>query len=401
MHQDYQTGRQAPVIAGPGCLARLPELRRQHGAERYLLITDAGLEASGLLKPYLAELEQDADVVRFIAPAGEPSVATVDQAAQVVRELQAPLVLGIGGGTALDIAKLVAALAESPGPMEAYLLARTPWVGKAPAVMIPTTSGTGSEVTRTSILADETGRKLWAWGDELLPEAVLLDSRLTRSLPVPLTAATGLDAFVHALEATTGRNRNRLIESQALAAIRLVGAALPEAVQTPDNLEARQQLQEAACLAGMAIDNGGTGIAHNIGHALGSRYHLPHGVAVAIAVEASLAWSIEGHEAIFAPSAHALMPSSRANELPGLVTELADASAFDQALAPFANLEMEVAALAEVMQAEENAPMANNAARIPEGDDWQHLAELTVATFQRRQAGLRAARSTTQEGAMA
>ncbi|RTR02955.1 iron-containing alcohol dehydrogenase [Halomonas nitroreducens] len=401
MHHDYKNGRQAPVIAGPGCLARLPALRRQHGAERYLLITDAGLEASGLLAPYLAELEQDAEVIRFIAPAGEPRVATVDQGAQVVRELEAPLVLGIGGGTALDIAKLVAALAVSPGRMENYLLAQESWVGKAPAVMIPTTSGTGSEVTRTSILADDSGRKLWAWGDELLPEAVLLDPRLTRSVPAPLTAATGLDAFVHALEATTGRSRNRLIESQALAAIRLIGAALPEAAHTPDNLEARQQLQEAACLAGMAIDNGGTGIAHNIGHALGSLYHLPHGVAVAIAAEASLAWSIEGHEAIFAPGAHALMPGSAASELPGLVTELTDASAFDQSLAPFATLEMEVSALAEVMQAEENAPMANNAARIPEGDDWQRLAELTVATFQRRRARLQAAQSTTEEGAIA
>ena len=396
MQQDYENGRQAPVIAGPGCLARLPELRRQHGAERYLLITDAGLEASGLLAPYLAELEQDAEVTRFVAPAGEPTVATVDQAAKVVRDLDAPLVLGIGGGTALDIAKLVAALAASPGRMNQYLLGRSPWLGKAPAVMIPTTSGTGSEVTRTSILADDTGRKLWAWGDELLPEAILLDPRLTRSLPAPLTAATGLDAFVHALEATTGRNRNRLIESQGLAAIRLIGASLPEAVHTPANLEARQQLQEAACLAGMAIDNGGTGIAHNIGHALGSLYHLPHGVAVAIAVEATLAWSIEGHEAIFASSAHALMPGSGAKALAGLFTELADASAFDQALAPFADLEMDAATLAEVMRAEENAPMANNAARIPEEKDWQPLAELTVATFQRRQKRLQDTRITTE-----
>lgn len=284
--------------------------------------------------------------------------------------------------------------------METYLLGRSPWVGKAPAVMIPTTSGTGSEVTRTSILADGTGRKLWAWGDELLPEAVLLDPELTRSLPAALTAATGLDAFVHALEATTGRNRNHLIESQALAAIRLIGASLSEAVHAPANLEARQQMQEAACLAGMAIDNGGTGIAHNIGHALGSLYHLPHGVAVALAVEASLAWSIEGHEAIFDPSAHALMPGSSADALPGLFTELADASAFDQALVPFLDLEMDAATLAEVMQAEENAPMANNAARIPEEDDWQPLAELTVATFQRRRQRLLDTRTTT-EGAVA
>ncbi|QFT85507.1 NAD-dependent methanol dehydrogenase [Halomonas sp. THAF12] len=400
MQQDYENGRQAPVIAGPGCMARLPELRRQQGAARYLLITDAGLEASGMLAPYVAELEKDAEVIRFIAPAGEPSVATVDQAAQVVRELDAPLVLGIGGGTALDIAKLVAALAASPGKMETYLLGRSPWVGKAPAVMVPTTSGTGSEVTRTSILADDAGRKLWAWGDELLPEAVLLDPELTRSLPAPLTAATGLDAFVHALEATTGRNRNRLIESQALAAIRLIGAALPEAVHAPANLEARQQMQEAACLAGMAIDNGGTGIAHNIGHALGSLYHLPHGVAVALAVEATLAWSIEGHEAVFAAGAHALMPGSEAQELPELFTALADASGFDQALTPFVDLEMNATALAEVMQAEENAPMASNAARIPEPGDWQPLAELTVATFERRRQRLQDISTTTEAETM-
>ncbi|MAY72660.1 MAG: alcohol dehydrogenase [Halomonas sp.] len=401
MRQDYANGRQAPVFAGPGCLSRLPELRRQHAAKRYLLITDAGLEASGVLAPFVAELEQDAALSRFVAPPGEPNVATVDQAARVVRELDAPLVIGIGGGTALDIAKLVAALAGSAGQMDQYLLGRSPWRGRAPAVMVPTTSGTGSEVTRTSILADDTGRKMWAWGDELLPDAVLLDPRLTCSLPAPLTAATGLDAFVHALEATTGRNRNRLIESQALAAIRLIGASLPEAVHDPHNLQARQQLQEAACLAGMAIDNGGTGIAHNIGHALGSLYHLPHGVAVAIAVEATLGWSVTGHEAIFAPSAHALLPGSGAEELPALIRELADASAFDLALAPFTGVEMDASRLAEEMRDEANAPMANNAARRPEGDDWQTLAELTVTSFQRRRQRLQQGSSAEAQEALA
>lgn len=135
--------------------------------------------------------------------------------------------IGLGGGTALDIAKLVAALAESPGDMADYLLAKTPWAGRVPAVMVPTTSGTGSEVTRTSILTDPEGRKLWAWGDELLPDAVLLDPALTLGLPATLTATTGLDAFVHALEATTGQGQHTFIEATALQAIRLVGAALP------------------------------------------------------------------------------------------------------------------------------------------------------------------------------
>ncbi|WP_136248240.1 iron-containing alcohol dehydrogenase [Halomonas borealis] len=384
MTRDFETGRQAPVIAGPGCLDRLPALRQQHAADSYLIVSDGGLAATGLVEALSTTLGNDAPVSQFIAPAGEPTIATVDAAAGQARRLAAPLVVGLGGGTALDIAKLVAGLAKSPGPMEDYLLARNPWSGRAPSVMVPTTSGTGSEVTRTSILADEQDRKLWAWGDELLPDAVLLDPELTRSLPAPITVATGLDAFVHALEAATGQGRNHFIEAPALQAIRLVGQSLEGAVTTPDDLAARQQMQEAACLAGMAIDNGGTGIAHNIGHALGTLYHLPHGVAVALAVEASLPWSVQGHDAIFTPAAHALSPGSQGQDLPALFTALADATRFNQALAPFRDVRMDAETLAAVMQAEENAPMANNAARRPTASDWLPLAEATVAVFDAR-----------------
>ncbi|MCE7519285.1 iron-containing alcohol dehydrogenase [Vreelandella titanicae] len=385
----FHTGRQTPIIAGPDSLKQLPELRRRLGASRYMVISDQGLAATGLVDALVDDLAVDAEVDTFLAPAGEPSVASADAAAAAVRALTGrPLVIGLGGGTALDIAKLVAALAESPGDMENYLLAMNPWAGRVPAVMVPTTSGTGSEVTRTSILTDTQGRKLWAWGDELLPDAVLLDPALTRNLPAPLTATTGLDAFVHALEATTGQGRHAFIEAPALQAIRQVGETLPIAVATPHDLEARQRMQEAACLAGQAIDNGGTGIAHNIGHALGSCYHLPHGVAVTLALEASLAWSVTGNEARFTPAAHALKAGSKAQELPRLFRELADQADFNQALAPFAELTLNAEALVSTMQKEENAPMARNAARRPTGDDWQWLAEATVTVFARRIAEL-------------
>jgi alcohol dehydrogenase class IV len=385
----FQTGCQAPIIAGPGSLKQLPELRHRLGAERYLIVSDQGLADAGLVDSLTDVLRADAEVDSFLAPPGEPSVASVDAAAAAVRALPGrPLVVGLGGGTALDIAKLVAALSKSHGAMENYLLAASPWTGRVPAVMVPTTSGTGSEVTRTSILTDAEGRKLWAWGDELLPDAVLLDPTLTRSLPAPLTAATGLDAFVHALEATTGQGRHPFIEAPALQAIRQVSEALPMAVANPDDLTARQRMQEAACLAGQAIDNGGTGIAHNIGHALGSRYHLPHGVAVALALEASLAWSVTGHEARFTPAAHALRAGSTAQALPDLFCELANRVDFNQALAPFAALTLDPKVLASTMQAEENSPMARNAARRPMGDDWRWLAEATVAVFERRVASL-------------
>ncbi|MEC4766746.1 iron-containing alcohol dehydrogenase [Halomonas sp. CUBES01] len=385
----FHTGRQTPIIAGPGSLEQLPELRSRLGASRYMVISDQGLAATGLVDALVDDLTADAEVDTFLAPPGEPSVATADAAAAAVRALPGrPMVIGLGGGTALDIAKLVAALAESQGDMENYLLARTPWSGRVPAVMVPTTSGTGSEVTRTSILTDAEGRKLWAWGDELLPDAVLLDPALTRGLPAPLTATTGLDAFVHALEATTGQGRHTFIEAPALQAIRQVGEALPIAVATPHNLEARQRMQEAACLAGQAIDNGGTGIAHNIGHALGSCFHLPHGVAVTLALEASLAWSVADNEACFAPAAHALKTGCKAQDLPRLFRELADQTRFNQALAPFATLTLDAEALALTMQKDENSPMARNAARRPTGEDWQWLADATVSVFERRVAEL-------------
>ncbi|MGM0982714.1 MAG: iron-containing alcohol dehydrogenase [Pseudomonadota bacterium] len=384
MPTNFMTGRQVPLVVGAGALSRLPELCRAHGASSALVVTDAGIAATGLVDRLATLLGDTLPVARFTAPTGEPTLATVDAGAEAARELASPLVIGLGGGTALDIAKLVAALAESPGAMADYLLARSPWTGRAPAVMIPTTSGTGSEVTRTSIVADDRGRKQWAWGDELLPEAVMLDPELTRTLPTPLTAATGLDAFVHALEASSGQGRHVFIEASALQAMRLIGQALPRTVSVPDDLEARQQMQVAACLAGQAIDNGGTGLGHNIGHALGSLYHLPHGVAVTLGVEATLAWTIEGREAVFAPAAEALAKGDTAHDLPARFSALADAARFDTALAPFTDLEMDAEALAATMQAEENAPMADNAARRPGPDDWHALAEATVALFERR-----------------
>ncbi|MDR5859908.1 iron-containing alcohol dehydrogenase [Halomonas eurihalina] len=391
MPMNFTTGRQVPLVVGAGALAQLPELCHAHGASSTLIVADAGIAATGLVDRLASLLNDELPVTRFIAPAGEPTLATVDAGAEAARELTSPLVIGLGGGTALDIAKLVAALAESPGTMADYLLARTPWTGRAPSVMIPTTSGTGSEVTRTSIVTDAQGSKQWAWGDELLPEAVLLDPELTRTLPAPLTAATGLDAFVHALEAASGKSRHAFIEASARQAMRLIGQALPRAVTAPDDLEARQQMQVAACLAGQAIDNGGTGLGHNIGHALGSLYHLPHGIAVTLGVEATLAWTIEGREAVFAPTAEALASGNTASELPARFSTLVDAAHFNAALAPFANLELNAGALAATMQAEENAPMADNAARRPEADDWHALAEATVSLFERRLAHLKAA----------
>src|SRR5262249_2734713 len=147
---------------------------------------------------------------------------------------------------------------------------------------------------------------LWTWGDEMLPDIVILDPSATVTMPAHVTTATGLDAFVHALEACSGQRRNGLSAAPATHAMRLVVEHLPRAVDSPGDLAARQGMQEAALLAGMAIDNCGTGIAHSIGHALGSLYHVPHGVAVAIGLRAALPWNVSGAGEAYEVAAAAL-----------------------------------------------------------------------------------------------
>ena len=170
---------------------------------------------------------------------------------------------------------------------------------------MPTTSGTGSETTRTAILTRADHAKVWLWGDEIKADEVVLDPELTKSLPPGLTAATGIDALVHAVEAATNRNANPAANLFAYEAIRLVGRHLACAIERPGDLEARGAMQWAAAFGGVAIDNCGTAIAHALGHAMGSLKPIHHGRAVGVAMLACLPWNVEGNDA-FAPCAAAL-----------------------------------------------------------------------------------------------
>lgn len=387
MHSPYATGPVPPLVCGTGELARLPELLPADVAD-VLLVTDAGVAAAGLADRVEATLAEGPSVTRFVAPAGEPAVATVDEAAARARSLQRPVIVGVGGGTALDVAKLVAGLATTDRSLDDYLLGADTLSERAPAVMIPTTSGTGSEVTRTCIVSGAGGAKLWVWSPVLEPDHVLLDPSLTTSMPRSLKVSTGLDAFVHALEAATGRAQNRFNEACGLQAIHLATHALETFAADSADLEAAGTMQEAAMLAGLAIDSGGTGIAHNIGHALGSLYHVPHGIAVAIALEASLEWSVVDSGARFGRAAHAFGEGERSETLPSAYAQWLERLDFPAVAAPALPASLDADALAETMAAEENVPMARNGARRPAHGDLEHLAQRTVALGERyRQQG--------------
>jgi alcohol dehydrogenase len=376
--RNYALGRVPQIFGGPDALKQLPGLIAASGANSVAVIADAAVEGNGFLERLTAVLP---DIQTFIVAPGEPTCAETNRAADFARMLSHPLILGVGGGSALDIAKQVAAVIRAPEGIEHYLLCANPFAGRAPLITVPTTSGTGAEVTRTCVVSDDAGRKLWTWGEELLPDAVILDPAVTASMPPFVTAATGLDALVHAIEAATSGRHNEVARASALQAVRLIRQALPKAVQDGSDLTARQQMQEAALLAGIAIDNCGTGVAHCIGHALGTLYHLPHGVAVTVALEAALPWNI-GESAAYEGVALAFGVS--VPELPAAFSALLDATGLNEAVRRAPEVQIDPAQLAVLMRAPENLPMLSNNARLAQPSDDLQLAEQTARLWAAR-----------------
>jgi alcohol dehydrogenase len=288
-----------------------------------LLISDPGIaalgdRAEGILKA------GGHRIARFQDIRSDPLSRQIDAAAEAARKHGAKLVIGLGGGSALDVAKMAAAIAPSSQPAEHYALAVNPLPASSlRKICIPTTSGTGSETTKVSVFTNAQGEKVWAWGSNLSADLALLDPRLTVGLPAHLTAATGIDALVHAIEACTIRRANPMNDAVCLQAIRMIVEHLPRAVSTPDDLDARGYVQIAASAAGIAIDNSGTGIAHALGHALGALGHVHHGRAVGLALRAALAWNAEAAPARHAGVATALGVPSEGRKQADVLAELA------------------------------------------------------------------------------
>lgn len=365
-------GGSVPVLATAADRASL-------GGRPAVVVADGVVEANGWIDPLVSSLGLAGDpVVHAVAP-GEPTTTSVESAAEVIRDRPAAVVVAIGGGSTLDTAKLASCVAAGPGGVEQYALAARALPTGPLLVAVPTTSGTGSEVTRTCVLTTVDGRKVWAWGDQLLPRFVVLEPTLTSTMPVWLTAATGLDAMVHAVEAATGRRVSDVVVDAATAAIGLVVEHLPGAITAPADLDRRRGMQQAAMLAGVAIDTGGTGIAHAIGHGLGTLAHVPHGVAVAVGLSAALAWNVETAGAAYGPVADTM--GCAPSEVPARFDELIVASRLGDAVAAIGPLDVDVDDVATAMVAAENRPMHDNNCRLADAADRRSLAEATLARW--------------------
>jgi alcohol dehydrogenase class IV len=261
---------------------------------RVIFLTDADITAAGLAAPFVQALEASGLLAgTYHQIPGNPNVQDVLPAFQVARSTGATHVVGLGGGSVIDTAKAVGILLAHPNAdWEDLQWGRVSLERPAfPVIAIPTTAGTGSEVTKVTVIGDHTGFKKGLLHPFVFTRAAIIDGSLTLSLPPKLTAATGMDACVHAIEAYTGKRATPMTDLFALAAMRAIVTWLPEATHNGRNLAARQALSEAAAMAGIAFDQSGLALAHALGGPLTATYHLHHGLGIAALLPASLSFN--------------------------------------------------------------------------------------------------------------
>jgi alcohol dehydrogenase class IV len=278
---------------------------------RVLVVTDPGLRRLGLAEPAIASLAAVGVAVSvFDAVEADPSQATLLAAVEVGRAAGATGVLGFGGGSSLDVAKLAALLIGSGEALDAAWGVGNARGPRLPLVLVPTTAGTGSEVTPVAIITVGEEEKRGVSSPILLPDLAILDAELTLGLPAQITAATGVDAMVHAIEAyaSTSANNNPLSKMLAREALRLLGANIEAAVAEGGNLDARAAMLLGAMLAGQAFANSPVAAVHALAYPIGGTFHVPHGLSNALVLPHVLRFNAPAAGAIYAEIAADAFP---------------------------------------------------------------------------------------------
>ena len=274
-------------------MARLPELVAGMGT-RVLIVSDPGIAKAGILDR-VASLLKDAGVTgdAFTQVEPNPSVETVHAAHDMFRRSRAAFVVAVGGGSAMDVGKVVAVLAAHGGTAPDYEgIGKVPGPG-VPVVAIPTTAGTGSEVTVFAVITDRQRKfKMTVGSPHIVPQVGLCDPELTLSMPQPLTAATGMDALTHAIECYVNTVHNPIAKTLAAEAMRLIGRSLRTAYANGKDVGARTAMLLASTMAAMAFARTRLGNVHAMSHPLGAHFDVPHGVANAILLPYVMVWNL-------------------------------------------------------------------------------------------------------------
>nr|WP_208020267.1 iron-containing alcohol dehydrogenase [Pseudoteredinibacter isoporae] len=269
------------MINQPGAIVQLADICRQQGISKPIIITDQGIVACGLLEKLEAVLhKEDLPYACFSDIVADPPEQIIYEALDVARAQDADGVIGFGGGSSLDSAKLIALMLASGEKLEDIYGIEQAKGPRLPLLLIPTTAGTGSEATAVAIVTTGETTKMGVVTPLLLPDVAILDAELTLGLPPHITAATGVDAMVHAIEAFTSMHKkNRYSDILAKEALGLLAENILAACQNGQNLEARQAMLLGAFLAGQAFANSPVAAVHALAYPLGGHFHIPHGLS--------------------------------------------------------------------------------------------------------------------------
>ncbi len=272
------------VHFGNGTVQKVGLEAKRLGSRRVMVLTDPGVKGAGLLDKVTGPLKTeglDFDVFDQVEP--EPSIGSLLEASKMAKDGKFNVFVAVGGGSSMDTTKLVAALMTNEGTLEEFFGVENVPKRGCPSIMIPTTSGTGSEVTRMAVFTDKAANlKKVVSAQNILADVSIIDPEMTATMPPSVTAATGIDAFIHAAESYTAINANPLTDNLALESVRLVTESLGPAFANGNDMAARYNMALGSFMAGITLNNAGVGAVHALAYPIGAEYHLSHGLALIV-----------------------------------------------------------------------------------------------------------------------
>jgi alcohol dehydrogenase class IV len=276
------------IIFGMDTISQIGQEAKKLGAGRVLLVTGPRIKEAGLLEKAVSFLKGQSISVEVAVEdrdTPEPATTVVEEVAEIARKGNFDVIIGLGGGSILDVAKMASALLTNPGKTRDYFgKEKVPKRGK-PTIIVPTTSGTGAEVTKHAIFLDrEANVKKAVASTNLLPDVAIVDPMLTLSCPPNVTASAGIDAFLHAAEPFLSKNANPITDALALEAVSITSRWLGPAVAEGQDLDARYYMSLGSLMSGMVLNNSGTSLVHAMAYPVGGEYHTPHGVTLSALV---------------------------------------------------------------------------------------------------------------------
>ncbi|MCP3464061.1 MULTISPECIES: iron-containing alcohol dehydrogenase [unclassified Bradyrhizobium] len=304
------------ILFEPGASRKIDELVASYAAKRVMLVTDKGVRGAGLTRGAEASLaEAGIEVSVFDDVVADPPSHVVEAAVAACQTNKIELVLSIGGGSALDTAKLVAYLAKTPDRLDDIYGVGLAKGKRLPLLLVPTTAGTGSEVTPIAIVTTPTTEKKGVVSPVLIPDWAILDPELTLGLPAAVTAATGIDAMVHAIEAYTSKvKKNPMSDQLARQALALLSANVRRVCENGKDLEARSEMLLGSMLAGMAFANAPVAAVHALAYPIGAIFHVPHGLSNALVLRHVLEFNLAAAEPLYAELAEIVRPGLRGSQ---------------------------------------------------------------------------------------